>query len=90
MIKQEDKFGVLLEEMRSNFKLAFEGLSSLGQKIVGVGQRLGSKIGSLDKKIDMVHGSLKNEIKITAMALKDDIQSLENKLDAHMHEPAHT
>lgn len=80
---------ILLEEIRSNVKLALEGQDVLRSEMKQMEQRLSEgiqgnslKIGILSKKLDAVHSSLKNEIKITAMAIND-------KLDEHIRLPSH-
>ncbi|MEA3494076.1 MAG: hypothetical protein U9R38_06805 [Candidatus Margulisiibacteriota bacterium] len=75
MIKQEDRLGILLEEMRSNFKLAFEKIDALGQK--------------LSAGLENVHSSLKQEISVTAKIFSHEIKDIDSKLEKHMRQPAH-
>ena len=76
MSKEKDHMEILLEEIRSNVKLALEGHDVLRSEMKQMEHRLSGKI-------DKVHSSLKNEINVTAMAIND-------KLDEHIKQPAHT
>lgn len=63
MIEERERFEVLMEEMRDNFRILAEGQNALRDDI---------KL--LDKKVEHVHLSLKNEMKFTYMALNEKIE----------------
>jgi len=82
MNKERARFEVLLEEMRSNFKLLAEGQAVLRGDI----KRLGNKIDTVDlslrHELAKIHSSLKNEIKFTNLALNE-------KIEGHIKQPSH-
>jgi len=93
MAKERERFEILLEEMKGNFKALLDGHAvlnnkidhldeKLNDKIDGLDKKLSFRIDNLDKKLDAVHSSLKNEIKVTTYALNE-------KLDDHLRQPAH-
>jgi hypothetical protein len=96
MVKEKERFEVLLEEIRGDVKLVLEGHDVLNKKIDGVKRELkeeigivssrvdsvGSRVDSVSKKLDVVHASLKNEIKATATAVKYELDSRITKLEA--------
>jgi len=83
MIKEKEKFEVLLENIRGDIKGVAEGQSVLQRQA----DKLSQDVNALDKKMDTIHFSLKNEIKITGLALKEEIQAVDRKLDEHIRQP---
>ena len=86
MSDMKQRFEILLEEIRSDVKLALEGHGALRSEMKQVGTDLRSGMRQmeqrLDSKIDRVHSSLKNEIKVTGLAITD-------RLDEHIKQPSH-
>jgi septal ring factor EnvC (AmiA/AmiB activator) len=102
MPKKEDKTTIILEEMRSNFRLSFEGQAALKEEIKKVNDRLTAS----DKKHDLTAQILSEQIKEVKTELgevKTDLQEvktelkevhskvdhLDQKLDSHIQQPAH-
>ena len=83
MIKEKEKFEILLENVSTDIKAVAEGQSVLQRQVDSLGQ----DVKALDKKVDAVHSSLKNEIKVTAMALDSKIEEIRSDLKEHIRQP---
>ena len=93
MKNEKERFEVLLEEMRHNFKLAFEKFAIMDSKFEAIDRRFDSidnrfnivdaRFNLLDRKIDRVHSSLKQEINLSNSILSEQIK-------AHSAQPSHT
>ena len=90
MNNKKERFEVLLEEMRSNFKLAFEQMS-------GMQDRFDSQINALRNefqlevgKLHLGLGSIKNELRLNTNILSEQIKEIDRKLDVHIAQPAHS
>jgi hypothetical protein len=82
MIKEKERFEILLEEIRGDVKLVLEGHGDLNKKIDDTAQALKDEIDMVGKKLDAVHASLKNEVMVTATAVKDELDGRIRKLEA--------
>ena len=80
----KERFEVLLEEMRSNFKLVFEKFDIIDGKFDAIDNKFDAidrrfdlvdrRFDLMDRKIDNVHDSLKREIKTSNTILDYKIE----------------
>jgi uncharacterized protein YoxC len=92
MIKERERFEMLLEEMRGNFKVLAEGMDIIRSNVNDLRtnmidmrndiKRLDNKIDYVHSSLKQVHSSLKNEINVTYMALNE-------KIENHVKQPSH-
>lgn len=74
MPKKENRFEILLEEIKSNTKLAFEGISNLDEKFEKRFGTLEEKIGTLDNKVGALN------VKVNTIDKK--VNTIDKKVDA--------
>ncbi len=79
-MSKKERFEILLEEIKSNTRLAFEGISDLQGQV----KEVKTEIRSLDKKYEVTTQILAEEIK----EVKEIVKKIDHKLDEHIHLPA--
>ena len=81
----EDKYyGILLEEMNSNFKLVLEGHTGLRNDINRVREELGEKIELNTTRIKALDEKLSTRIDAVEEKLSTRIDAVEEKLSTHI------
>lgn len=75
---EKERFEVLLEEMRSQFKLVLESLSQLTERV----EQLEHRVNRMEQKLDLFGSALlghSNEIQ----GLRRDVRALTERMEAH-------
>lgn len=80
---EKERFEVLLEEIRSQFKLVLESLSQLTERV----EKLEHRVNRLEQKVDLFGSALlghSNEVQ----GLRRDVRALTERFDIHQKEHA--
>ena len=80
---EQERFEVLLEEVRHDLRVVAEGHGVLDRKIDRVSQELSMGQAGLDQKIDLMAQALSKKMDIGFAQVKAAIQTLAKQLQPH-------
>ena len=88
MAKEKERFEILVEELKSDFKLAFDGISTLRNETQRGFEEVKEQIKFVDGKVEFL-GTEVREIKKELKEVKGKVDKIDHTLEEHVRQPAH-